>query len=403
MSSRRDFIKTSSLATCSMMLPGFLFNQQCASNTYKGKKLVIIQLSGGNDGLNTFVPYSNDNYYRQRQHLAIQQKDVLQIADGIGLNKELEGLRGIFDAGDLSLLHAVGYPNPNRSHFRSMDIWQTGSSSKEYLQTGWLGRYLDANCQQNIPAHHALEIDDTLGLAVKGKIAKGMAIKNPGRLFRQSKDRHLQYIQDKYGKPTDSVSSLDYMYKTMAESTSSAQYLYEQSKIFRSKTTYPNSKLGKQLKQVSELICSGTETQVYYLSLAGFDTHANQINQHGRLLKQYGDAVAAFVKDLKNNHQWEDTLVLTFSEFGRRLAENGSRGTDHGKANALWLMGGSLQSQGIYNELPELAAEDLDDGDLKWQIDFRQVYAEILEKWLQTDSKAILGKSFDTLGLIRPA
>ena len=189
-----------------------------------------------------------------------------------------------------------------------------------------------------------------------------------------------------------------YLYKTMAETFSSADYVYEKSKIYQSKQNYPQNQLGKNLKTVAELIISGAETQVYYVSFSGFDTHINQKNLQHRLLQNYSTALTAFVKDLKENNQLDDTLIMTFSEFGRRVAQNASLGTDHGTANNLFLIGGKLKKAGVFNDAPNL--QNLDEGDLKYQVDFRKIYASILENWMDTSSELVLKDKITTLPIV---
>jgi uncharacterized protein (DUF1501 family) len=397
MPTRRDFLKISALASGALFTPQFLQALGHGGLNTDGKKLIIIQLSGGCDGLNAFVPYRNDIYYKMRPRLAMDE--VLELNDEIGLNAALKPLQALYDQGQFALINGVGYPNPNRSHFRSMDIWHTGSSSSEYLQTGWLGRYLDSSCKGCAAPHKVIEMADTLSLALKGTETNGLAVKNPHRLHKATNDPYIQALEKlASGSKTDN-ENLDYLYKTLTQTNQSTAYIYEATKVYRSKQTYPGSAFGKSLKMIAELICSGVETEVFYTSLSGFDTHINQKPTQARLFNAYATGVAALVRDLEQNNRLKDTLILTFSEFGRRVKQNASNGTDHGKANNLWLIGGGLRKPGIYNEVPDLA--ELDNGDLQWKVDFRQVYAEVLDNWMGADSKEILGgRSFDRLGIV---
>ena len=386
------------MASTSIFVPAFLkaYQPENVFNSRSGKILVIVQLSGGNDGLNTVIPYRNDIYYQQRPTLAIQKNEVLQVSDKLGLNPVLSPLQSLYDEGLLSIVNNVGYPNPDRSHFRSMDIWHTASESDAYLSTGWLGRYLDSSCQGCQAAHHALEVDDELSLALKGHHNKGFAMSNPEQLRRQTNNPLLKHLSEQTHH--DHEENVAYLYKILADTYSSADYLSEKAKIYRSKVTYPITAFGKRLKQVAELISADTDTRIYYVSLSGFDTHVNQKNQQERLLKQYAEGMKAFVKDLKQNRLLDDTLIMTFSEFGRRVKQNASRGTDHGTANNLFLIGGKLKRPGFYNEGPDLTS--LDKGDLIYKVDFRDVYATILDRWLEGSSKQILNKSFQGLNFI---
>jgi uncharacterized protein (DUF1501 family) len=408
---RRDFLTQSALTTAgTMLIPHFLkaFElNQLGTAPASGKTLVIIQLSGGNDGLNTVVPFRNDIYYRERPTLAIPRDKVLAMNDEIGFNPALESLKSLYDDGLVTVINNVGYPNPDRSHFRSMDIWQTASDADQYLQTGWLGRYLDANCagSSSCQPHRAIEVDDTLSLALKGNQVNGLAVLDPKKLYNQTRSGLVENLATV--KPAHQHDNVGYLYKTLAETVSSAEYVYDKSKqsgagaMHTTTGTYPTSELGNRLKTVSQLIQSGVSTSVYYISISGFDTHINQPGQQERLLRQYGDAVKAFMGDMNASNRLNDVLLMTFSEFGRRVKQNASNGTDHGTANNVFLVGGGLPTgmqQRVFNEAPNLT--NLDEGDLKYTVDFRTIYATLLRNWLKTDDVAILGRKFDTLGFI---
>jgi len=315
--------------------------------------------------------------------------------DELGFNPAMAALQPLYDEGIVSIINSVGYPNPDRSHFRSMDIWHTASDSSEFLSTGWIGRYLDSNCQQCKSPHYAIEVDDTLSLAMKGHDRSGFAVSNPSELRKATNNKFLKAVAH---HDHDHEENVAYLYKTLIDTQSSADYLYEKSKIYKSKLKYPTSSFGRDLRRVAELITADSDTRIYYLSLSGFDTHANQKNQQAKLLKQYAEGMAAFVKDLKQNNLFDDTLILTFSEFGRRVKQNGSRGTDHGTANNVFMIGNQLRKQGFYNQAPDLV--NLDNGDLVYQIDFRNIYANILEDWLEAPSGTVLGQRFDRLGIV---
>lgn len=389
---RRNFLKMSSLASTAVLMPNFLQAFALKSFNFDGKILVVIQLSGGNDGLNTVVPFRNDDYYSMRPGIAIAEADVLKLNDSLGFHPSLVGLKNIFDQGYLTVINNVGYPNPDRSHFRSMDIWHSGSSSSEFWYSGWLGRYLDAQCGNGRPVHSVLEIDDTLSLAVKGEIRNALGVTSPRMLYDAV--RSLDVVT----ASNTGNDNLDFLYKTLADTKSSANYLYDQSNIYKTGVTYPNSELGKHLKTIAELVISGTETSVYYCDHSGFDTHFNQLNKQQNLLNQYSEAVAAFVEDLKANNKLNDVVIMTFSEFGRRVEQNASGGTDHGTANNVFIINGELKKPGIYNETPDL--KNLDEGDLIYKIDFRNIYATILKKVLKVDDVGILKNSFDVMDFL---
>lgn len=385
---RRRFLQTGSLASAALLVPKFLkaFERQLLPGG--NKVLVIIQLSGGNDGLNTVIPYRNDIYYSMRPLLGIKREAALAMNDELGLHPALSGLKALYDNGDMGVLNCVGYPNPDRSHFRSMDIWQTGSDSDQIITTGWVGRYLDAQCSGCAKPTQAIEVDDTLSLALKGDKLRGLAANDPQRLFASSHDAYFSAIMKNHAAEDDH-ENVDYLYKTLSETMSSADYIYKQSKIYKSAETYPNSEFGKGMKTIAELIISNINTKVFYISLGSFDTHVNQQPQQERLFRQLGDGLNVFVSDLKKNNRFQDVAVMTFSEFGRRVSQNASQGTDHGTANCMFLVSGGLKRQGVLNAAPDLS--DLDQGDLKYKVDFKDVYATMLKKWLDTDEGKILG------------
>ncbi|ADY53585.1 protein of unknown function DUF1501 [Pseudopedobacter saltans DSM 12145] len=396
---RRDFLKQSGLATGAFLIPSFLKPLEAmASGNFAGhKNLVIVQLSGGNDGLNTVVPFGMDEYYQGRKTIAIEANKVIKLNDLQGLNPNMQALRELYDQGEMSIINSVGYPNPDRSHFRSMDIWQTASDSNQYLSTGWIGRYLDSNCKECSFPYAAIEVDDTLSLAMKGGTLKGIAVKDPQQLYRNTREPFFKEVVNE-GKEMLDEDNLGYLYKTMIETSSSAKYILDTTKTYNSLSSYPNNAFGNQLKTIAKFINSGLTTRVYYVSLSGFDTHTNQVNQQGRLLQQYSEAINAFSNDLKKAGTFKDTLVMTFSEFGRRVQQNASDGTDHGTANNIFLFGGNLKEKGIINGAPNL--KDLDSGDLKYEVDFRQVYATVLDKWLAVDDSKILNRKFSSLNFV---
>ncbi|PTM11761.1 MAG: twin-arginine translocation pathway signal [Bacteroidetes bacterium] len=394
---RREFIKNTSLASSLVFVPSFVNAFDNILQPKLGhKRLVIIQLEGGNDGLNTIVPFRNDLYFKNRPTLAIKSDKLIKATDEIGFHSSLAPLKHLFDKGYVSIVNNVGYPNPNRSHFRSMEIWQTASHSNQSLTSGWIGRYLDT--YGKVP-YDAIEVDESLSLAMKGESLSAIATNNVQRLFKTSQEPYFKQVIKHHSDSHLSEHNLGYLYKTLIAAESSAKHIYETSKTFSSKQSYPNTGFAKQLKTTAKFINSGLQTKVYYTSLGGFDTHANQINAQSRLLSQYAEGIESFVNDLKQNGTFKDTLILTFSEFGRRVKQNAANGTDHGAANNVFIIGEHLKQQGFYNELASL--EDLDDnGDLKFEIDFRTIYATILNKWLNVDDKIILNNSFERLNFI---
>ncbi len=394
---RRKFIKNSTLASSLFFVPSFVKAfEQVAINKLGYKRLVIVQLSGGNDGLNTVVPYRNDLYYKARPTLGIAKDQVIKLNDALGLHPSLTPLKRLYDDGHLSIINNVGYPNPIRSHFRSTDIWHTATDSNRYSQSGWIGRYLDNYAKS---PHNAIEIGDSLSLAMKGERMNAIATQNPKMSFFMSRDPYFKRIHDHKNDAHLSEHNLGYLYKTMIAAESSAKYIHETSKTYTSKNQYPDNKFAKQLKTTARFINARLDTKVFYASLGGFDTHVNQKAKQKQLLGVYANSIAAFVDDLKANNTFKDTLILTFSEFGRRVKQNANVGTDHGTANNVFVIGGQLKKQGIYNNIASLS--DLDDnGDIKFEIDFRTIYATVLNKWLEVDDAAVLNKSFNQLSFI---
>ncbi|SEQ64646.1 DUF1501 domain-containing protein [Neolewinella agarilytica] len=395
---RRDFLRNSTLASTAMFTPNFLRSSAMANASRlasrSGKILIVLQLSGGNDGLNTVIPFGDDLYYQNRPVLGIPRKEVLGLNDHQGLHPALLPLRKLYDRGEMTIINSVGYPNPDRSHFRSMDIWQTGSPATESWSTGWIGRHLDTAAAGK-PAYHALEVDDGLSLAMKGATRTGFAMSRPDRLRQAVRNQRLHGLTADH---TAGNPSLGYLYKTLTETTEAAGYLFEQSKVKKATADYPKGAFGRDLKQIAELITADTATNIYYASLGGFDTHVQQQNRQQRLLAQYAQSVAALVEDLKANNLFNDVLIMTFSEFGRRLKQNASGGTDHGTANNVFLMGGKLKTAGIFNNAPNLST--LDRGDIIHEIDFRRCYATLIDDWLEGDSMAVLGQKFASLGVV---
>ena len=395
---RKEFIQIGSLATASMMLPKFLRAFEGRTMVPPGNKvMVILQLSGGNDGLNTVIPVRNDLYYKARPKLGIDKSKALLLGDEAGLHPALSGFKELYDDGSLGILSNVGYPNPDRSHFRSMDIWHTASNSNEYWNNGWVGRYLDAQCSGCDKPTQAIEIDDVLSLSMKGNNLNGIAVRDPKRLYGTANEKFFKEVNSSHLK-AGSEEPVDYLYKTLAETMSSADYIFKQSKLHPTGAEYPKTGLGNSMKTIASLIFSEINTKVYYVSLGSFDTHVGQEGRQENLFKEMNDAVKAFVKDLKANGRFEDVMLFTFSEFGRRVAQNASGGTDHGTANNMFLISGGLKQKGLINEMPNLS--DLDEGDLKFKVDFKDVYATMLKKWLNADDKSILGRQHQYLNFI---
>ncbi|WP_028122029.1 DUF1501 domain-containing protein [Epilithonimonas tenax] len=386
---RKTFIKTSSFAAASFLFPNFL-NALTLPEAIEmnGKTLIILQLSGGNDGLNTIIPIKNDIYYSSRNRISIKADLALLLTDEAAINPSLRYFKELYDNGELAALNNVGYPEPNKSHFRSMDIWQSASGSHEIINSGWLGRYLDEACHDCTNPTQAIEVDDLLSLAMKGENKKAIALKDPKKLFDNSQESlYKKLAADNHDHDHDLAS---YLYNTLGNTVNNSEYIFKESKARPTDKVYPATQIGKDFKTIASLIKSDINTQVYYLSLGSFDTHTNQNQRQNQLFKAIDEAIEIFVKDMKENGKFNDVMVMTFSEFGRRVSQNASNGTDHGTANQMFFISGGLKKKGLLNALPDLTK--LNNGDLIYTEDFRKVYATVLKRWLNTDDQKILGK-----------
>ena len=434
---RREFLRTTMLGSAlSWTVPTFLANtitglnaaaQDSAVQPVTGKDgriLVVLQMAGGNDGLNTVVPFANDHYLKARPRIAIAGKDVLKLNDELGFHPGLAAFRALHDAGQLGVVQGVGYPNPNRSHFRSTEIWQTAVDAEKFDSTGWLGRYFDNTCSGCDPTV-AVTIGGQMPQAFAAKQPKGICFNSPQNYrfiksdkpgpgerdtmeasFRKLNEADEPVMENSggtiaalHGATKHSGSTLDFIERTALDAQVSSDKIRAIAAKGTNQATYPGSQLANSLKLVARLIGGGLTTRVYYVSQGGYDTHTNQVGTHERLLRDLGDAVKAFVEDLKSQGNLERVLVLTFSEFGRRVAENASQGTDHGAAAPLFVIGSQVRA-GLLGKAPSLAPADLFQGDVQFTTDFRNIYAGVLEHWLQTNSRAVLGRQFEPLPLV---
>jgi uncharacterized protein (DUF1501 family) len=391
-----------------------------------GPILVLIQLAGGNDGLNAVVPYTNDYYYQNRPTIGIHADQVLKLNDTLGLNPAMTGFKSLYDAGHLSIVNGVGYPNPNRSHFRATEIWQTASDEDKYLTDGWLGRYFDNACQGCDPTV-AINIGPRLPQAFSSHKPTGISLENPGS-YRfigsgQNDDETLAYRSMYATNPDENVfdsgsnsggsvsmvsgtvtlqngqSALDFLERTSMDAQVSSDKIRDIAARTPSTSSYPRSGLANNLQLVARLIAGGLPTRIFYVSQGGYDTHTGQRNGQDARLRELGDAVKAFTDDLAAMGQFDRVMIMTFSEFGRRVHENGSQGTDHGAAAPMFLVGSHMKA-GLLGAEPSLAPADLKDGDIQFNTDFRTVYASILESWLHTASTPILGRQFPTMPIV---
>jgi uncharacterized protein (DUF1501 family) len=365
-----------------------------------GKILVVIQLSGGNDGLNTVIPFADDLYHRARPVIGHDAKTVLKIDDYVGLHPNLTGLKKLYDNGLMSIVQGVGYPNPNRSHFRSMDIWQSAEPEKEAATSGWIGRYFDNTCKGADP-HVGISMGATPPLAMAGERIHPLSFERPEtyRYTGRDVDRYIELNKAKKLVSADAgpASQLDFLHRTAMDAQLSSDEILKLARAHAPAASYPFGEFGAGLRTVAAMINGGLPTRVYYVSLGSFDTHAQERNTHDRLMQQLSDGISAFWSDLTAQKNDERVLMMTFSEFGRRVEQNASGGTDHGAAAPMMFFGKSIK-QGLVGKHPSL--KDLDQGDLKFGIDFRNVYASVLQNWLETPSEAILGKGFVPVNIL---
>jgi uncharacterized protein (DUF1501 family) len=384
-----------------------------------GKILVVVQLSGGNDGLNTVVPYGDDAYYRNRPSLGVTKKEIIKLTDYVGLHPNLTPLKKLYDNGHLSVIQGEGYPNPNRSHFRSMDIWQTADPEDELATAGWIGRYFDNACPGCDP-HVGMAIGESVPLAMKGDRVMPLAFEKPDSYRYKGSDTRnylalnkgdldpamandpdhqpLVRPQKKKIQVVTADDQLDFLRRTAMDAQVSSDRLLKISREFQPAGHYPNGEFGDGLRTVAAMIGGGLDTRVYYVTLGGFDTHAGERGRHDNLMREFGEGVDAFWTDMLKQENSDRVLMMTFSEFGRRVVQNASGGTDHGTAAPMFVIGPSVKS-GLIGKYPSLT--DLDHGELKYYVDFRSVYATVLQEWLETPSKPILGQQFKTMQLVK--
>jgi uncharacterized protein (DUF1501 family) len=404
LANRRQFLAAAAgslpLISLSPGAPRFLRAAAEAPSQQPDRVLVVVQLSGGNDGLNTIVPFTDDLYYRLRPTLAVPKDQVLKIDDRLGFHPALAGLAKLLEAGRLSIVQGVGYPQPNRSHFESMDIWHTAQADPSRRTVGWLGRYLDTTQGQSVdaPALHLGPEKQPLALAALAVQSPSIQSLERFRLEQADSEPVRGALESSLAAERSAPDDLLRFAQasTTAAVTSSRRVEAALGKYWAA--AYPQSGLAARLKTVAQLIDAGSSTRIYYVALDGFDTHSLQGDAHAGLLTQLGGALQAFYDDLAQHGHARRVLSVCFSEFGRRVKENASRGTDHGAAAPLLLAGGQVKP-GLLGVHPSLT--DLDDGDLKHHTDFRRVYAAILEHWLGQPSQPILGAAFEPLPLFQ--
>jgi uncharacterized protein (DUF1501 family) len=395
---RRDFLRVlgaTGLVSLHGLPPRFLSRALAAEGNKPGERvLVLIQLAGGNDGLNTVVPYADPIYHRARPALAIGEGSVLKLNDTLGLHPSLTGLQKLWDQGRLGIVQGVGYPQPDRSHFRSMDIWHTAQPDVTQPQTGWVGRTLDAATEASHGVREAAAVGlERLPLALVGnRVVPPTIQKLDVFKLNEAGGQPLRSAAWKVATEAASAagSQLDFLRRSARASLASADRLKSLGDSYQTAVDYPSTGLSQQLKLVAQMIAADLPARIYFVSLDGFDTHAQQLPGHAALMAELSGAIAAFTADLEEHGLTQRVLTATFSEFGRRVAENGSLGTDHGAASSMFVVGPNRG--GLFGTAPSLT--DLDDGDPKFTTDFRRVYATLLEKWLEVDATPALGGKF---------
>jgi uncharacterized protein (DUF1501 family) len=411
MFTRRQFLtntlKSSSLVALSATVPQFVSRTAAAAGRGKDNILVVLELTGGNDGLNTVIPYADDLYHKARPTLRQTKKDVIRLDDHVGLHSGMKGFSPLWQRGQLAVVQGVGYPNPNRSHFESMDIWQS-ADPKRSTRTGWLGRAAAEtdNPSGGVPILHIGRTG--LPLALGGAPGGGAVTVNSDHSFRlelggSKGERHRarRRLLEDLTAPTPKGGEEDlasFVRRRQVQTLTAVEQLRE---LLEGPHAVPRqgSGLGQKLQLIAGLIAKGFGTRLFYLNLSGFDTHYGQGAIHHNLLADLADSVAGFFEKLKTTGHDRRVRLMTFSEFGRRVDENGSRGTDHGAASCLFLAGPSVKG-GVVGKHPSLA--DLDAGDLKFHTDFRRIYATLLDGWLACDSKAVLGARWEHIKELGP-
>lgn len=401
---RREFLRNSmgglGLVAFSGFAPSFLTSTARADvlKPETGQKiLLLIQLAGGNDGLNTCIPFQNDEYYNLRPNLGIKE-GYRQISDQIALHPSMDGMERLFKEGNLSIVQNVGYPNPNRSHFRSTEIWETATDSDIIGRDGWLGRYFDNYCDGDGHTSDdplAMHIsNETPGCFMSEKAHSVFGMPARGRT-KSKDDDELALLESLTQAPMQTESGA-YLQHMMMNAIITERRVQEMVDRYKPQANYQGN-FGQSLQKVAAMVAAGLETRVYFVAQGGYDTHANQLGGHASRLRELSQGLDAFQQDLKKHKLDDQVLTVVFSEFGRRPKQNGSQGTDHGAAAPLFIMGSGLQG-GLMGNAPDLL--DLQNNDLRHEYDFRQVYATLLQDWFKADPTKVMDGQFETLPII---
>jgi uncharacterized protein (DUF1501 family) len=389
MRTRRAFLQSSSLLALAPAVPLFVARTARAAPTDRdGRVLVVVQLDGGNDGLNTVVPHADPNYAKLRPTLKIQKRDLVRLSDTLGLHPSLKPLEKLLQNGQLAVIPGVGYPNPNRSHFESMAIWHTARfDPEEHKGYGWLGRALDPL------AGTSYALSGSVPGALRGRRSTALTL---GRLEEMLLAEPAALKQD--ATSNNQHDLLAFVRRQAADARTASKQLAHVADG-NDTAKYPSTGLAERLNLAARLLKSNLGARVFYTTQSGFDTHAAQEDTHSRLLSEFAGAVAAFFEDLQAAKLSERVALLAFSEFGRTIRENGSGGTDHGTAGAVFLAGPGVRG-GVAGNMPSLT--DLGDGEPKMTTDFRRIYTSVLESWLGISSRDAVDGSFEPAALFRP-
>jgi uncharacterized protein (DUF1501 family) len=373
--------------------------------TKQNRILVVLQLSGGNDGINTVIPFADSAYGTLRPTLGVPSADVLKLTDQVGLHPNLKNFKSLYDQGKMAVIQGVGYPNPNRSHFRSMDIWHS-ASPETFERSGWLGRYVSAcQCAQD-NALPAISVGDQLNTMFWTDTTLVPAVASIGAFsfltdtkYKNDRTWQMQTLQNIYNQAGNFSPYESLIRRGTLNALAGSDELQKVAAAYQSPVKYPaNNGLANQFKLVAQVIAGNLGTRLFSVSMGGFDTHANEKNTHDRLMTQLDEAVDAFTQDLANLKKQDDVVIMSFSEFGRRVKQNGSSGTDHGTAEPMFIIGNKVQG-GVYGSYPSL--HDLDNnGDLKFTADFRSVYAGVLQDQVGATPGPIVGGNFEPLRVI---
>jgi uncharacterized protein (DUF1501 family) len=394
MLARRDFLKQSSLLALSPTIPGFLATTARAAGPRRdGRVLVVVELNGGNDGINTVVPFADEGYAKYRNKLRIAKDRLVKVNDKVGLHPSFGDFGKLLESGQLTIAQGVSYPNPSRSHFQSMATWHTGRLDREeHKGAGWLGRALDSAGKG---ATALLVGSGPPPVAIRGRRSIASAIERPEEFsLTAGADPRKALPRD---EPADDLSA--FVQRSMLDAYATADSLQRVTGD-AGDSRYPSTGLASRLRLIARLIKVGLDTRVYYTLQGGYDTHSAQRFVHSSLLFELSGAVKAFLDDLAAAKLAQRVVVLIFSEFGRTVRENGSAGTDHGTAGPVFLAGSSVKG-GLVGATPSLMDLDPTDGDLRRSLDFRQVWATVLDDWLGLSGKKVLGGAFEHVPVIR--